>query len=407
MIAPSLHETVRTLWPLFAHAARHHRSDGKLLLAFAYIQSGLDCGSTDQDGGRGLFRMRPDMAETTARQLEVKTWDLSDARTALTFAAHALRTALERFGLPRLALAACVTSPEAVRAAGGQVPRDAAVQRRVRDIMAVWGWVVRHFDDLMTPQPAWAAPRATRTGTGTNADGGAAGARGRDACGTDRHEGDVRGTFTTAASSVTGSAFPTPVTLTERPWRIAQGIHDPRPMWVESWELPRLEQLAARLRLVYACDESSRTVYMDVPRQSGAAPGGRFIVPVPGCTAEANGAYAGATGLDILTPQGSPVLAAADGTILRTDVPGLVLMQLDRPFTLQGQSYPFVWYGRLSRLRWVVDTAVGPHVAQGDLIGWSGVDGRMPLLHFAVTRDITGAGVVPAQTLAGCLGWVS
>jgi murein DD-endopeptidase MepM/ murein hydrolase activator NlpD len=106
----------------------------------------------------------------------------------------------------------------------------------------------------------------------------------------------------------------------------------------------------------------------------------------------ANGLYLLHHGVDMENPIGTPVLAAASGTIIvagtdqanaygpQTDFYGqLVMVQLDREFRKQPV---FVLYGHLSR----VMVHVGQQVARGDVLGEVGMTGIAigPHLHFEV-----------------------
>jgi hypothetical protein len=144
-----------------------------------------------------------------------------------------------------------------------------------------------------------------------------------------------------------------------------------------------------------------------------------LIVPVLGATAASNGMYAGAPGLDIVAPFGTPVVATASGLIVFSgadptgrcalpDANGAVLIDLDRPLDYKKTLYPYAWYTQLSRLRFNVpsDATSSVHVQQGELIGWTGCGGRLPHLHCAVvTEPHQGAFIDPRQ-LAAWFGWL-
>ena len=195
------------------------------------------------------------------------------------------------------------------------------------------------------------------------------------------------------------------------------------PIAVGEGLLEPLQEMAARLALAFHRDDVRRKVYVGLPRSQATGrttpPGGHgLIVPVPGATAAANGAYAADTGIDILVPVGSPVVAAASGTIVYSerghtpwntppDTPNSVLMALDRPIPYQGREYGLLWYTHLSRLRFQVPdgSGHGPHLSQGDLVGWSGVGNRVPHVHMGIAADRPQTLFVPPGQLVAWLGW--
>lgn len=96
-------------------------------------------------------------------------------------------------------------------------------------------------------------------------------------------------------------------------------------------------------------------------------------------------------GIDLAGPVGTPVHAAADGTVSRADwfsSYGL-FVSLEHGGTLQTR------YGHMSRL----NVAAGQHVHKGDVIGYIGTTGRStgPHLHYEVR--IAGAAVNPVPYL--------
>ena len=96
-------------------------------------------------------------------------------------------------------------------------------------------------------------------------------------------------------------------------------------------------------------------------------------------------------GIDLAGPVGTPVHAAADGTVSRADwfsSYGL-FVSLEHGGTLQTR------YGHMSRL----NVAAGQHVHKGDVIGYIGTTGRStgPHLHYEVR--IAGAAVSPVPYL--------
>lgn len=379
MIPARVGSTVRSLWPLFERAARHEKVDGRLLLAFAWQQSGLDSEATDDTGGRGLFLMGPEVAEKVAKRRAVRSWDLAEPKTAIDFGANQLGRCIERFGLPRLGVAACLTSADAVAAVGGNVPRDAVVQRCVRDVMVTWAWLIRNIHPLLAEGlRTTAAPAPTYT--------------------------TVAGSGSSVSPPLTTSSGGAGVVL-DPPWRLQCGDLD-RPRWIDAAMVAEYENTAARLGLVYARDDDERTVYLGMP---GLPPlrTSRLIVPVPGAGAASNGAYVGAEALDLLVPVGSPVVAVGSGTIVRTDTPDAVVLQLDTPFVHHGRSYPYASCAGLGRVRYTVEGGIGPHVVQGEVLGWSGVTERMPCVRFALWGDVHGRPFLSPYAIAGYFGWIA
>ena len=126
----------------------------------------------------------------------------------------------------------------------------------------------------------------------------------------------------------------------------------------------------------------------DVARRGGD--GTKLIVPVQGIEAKAlrddftqprsNGRTHGA--IDILAPLGTPVVAAADGTIRKlfsSKAGGLTIYQFDRDEKL------LYYYAHLDRY----DPSIteGEFVVQGTVIGYVGTTGNArgtPHLHFSV-----------------------
>lgn len=117
---------------------------------------------------------------------------------------------------------------------------------------------------------------------------------------------------------------------------------------------------------------------------------GKLIVPVQGVEAEdlrddftqprGNGRTHGA--IDILAPLGTPVLAAADGTIRKlftSRAGGLTIYQFDR------DEQRLYYYAHLDRYHPAI--AEGTFVEQGTVIGYVGTTGNArgtPHLHFSV-----------------------
>jgi len=148
--------------------------------------------------------------------------------------------------------------------------------------------------------------------------------------------------------------------------------------------------------------------------------GGQLILPIPGATKANNGAYESDSGIDIMVPVGTPVVAAASGTIIYSesnglhtpwnrppDTPGCVLIALDRPFEYKRKKHPFIWMAHLSWLRYnVPDGSSGRHVEQGELLGRTGRGRNVPHLHFGVVADREQTEWVHPFQLAAYFGWM-
>ena len=96
-------------------------------------------------------------------------------------------------------------------------------------------------------------------------------------------------------------------------------------------------------------------------------------------------------GIDLAGPVGTPVHAAADGTVSRADwfsSYGL-FVSLEHGGTLQTR------YGHMSRL----NVAAGQHVHKGDVIGYIGTTGRSTGPHLHSEVRIAGAAVNPVPYL--------
>ncbi len=130
-----------------------------------------------------------------------------------------------------------------------------------------------------------------------------------------------------------------------------------------------------------------------------------LVNPIQGSTRQKNNmAYSADSGADIGCAVGTPVVAAAPGTVLYSewghtiwgttknpgvDTPFSILIELDRPLVVNGKSYYYHWYTHLKALRFSVpdDGRTGPHVEAGTLLGYSGVGNRVPHLHFGILSD--------------------
>lgn len=382
MISESDAPRVQSLWPLFSSAGDRCKVDGRLLLALAWCQSGLDPKAESPAGAVGLMQMMPKTAAEVAAGLEKPVGDLTDPATSIELGAACLAPLIARFGTPQLGVAAYVAGPAAVQAAGGQVPASAEVQRTVRDVMAAWRWLTANLSSLLAE--ATPAPPSTTAVTSSTAMSAA------------------------AVSSVAPS------------WRLIVPPENwQQPVSIEVGQLAVLEEVAGRLGLIFRRDDEQYKAYLGLARPTATVPAdkGRLIVPVPGATASNNGAYAADTGLDILVPFGSPVVAAGAGTIIYSepghtpwnqppDTANSILIELDTPFVYQGRQYPYSWYTHLSRLRYSVpDGAGGQRVTQGETIGWTGIGNRVPHLHFGVVWDRPQTVFVPPLELAAYFGW--
>ena len=128
-----------------------------------------------------------------------------------------------------------------------------------------------------------------------------------------------------------------------------------------------------------------------------------LIVPVPGATRTSNGIYALDSGLDILVRPGTPVQAAAAGTVVRCTV-DTVWIALDEPLQYGRATYPLTCYRYLSRL----DCHCRLHVERGAPLGETGIrpGGRVPYLHFGVVSDMHESDFIRPFRLAALFGWV-
>ena len=134
----------------------------------------------------------------------------------------------------------------------------------------------------------------------------------------------------------------------------------------------------------------------------GASAHSRLIVPVPGTTRVNNHSYALDSGVDLLVPAGSPVVAAAAGVVVRSTADS-VWLALDEALQYGKAVYPLLCYRHLSR----VDCWPRLHVQQGALLGTSGVrpGGRVPYLHLGIVSDFQETDYVRPFQLAALFGW--
>lgn len=118
---------------LFNAAAVRHGVDARLLAAVAQVESGFDPNAVSSAGAEGLMQFMPG----TADGLGI---DPRDPAQAIDGAARYLRTQLDAFGAPELALAAYNAGPGAVRRHGG-VPPFAETQAYVPKVLAAMNGV--------------------------------------------------------------------------------------------------------------------------------------------------------------------------------------------------------------------------------------------------------------------------
>lgn len=123
-----------------------------------------------------------------------------------------------------------------------------------------------------------------------------------------------------------------------------------------------------------------------------------LINPVP--SGGRMGGYRGDSGLDILAPPGTPVVAAGSGTIVYSerghtpwvngrDTPNSILIELDQPFVHKGVSYPYIWYTHMRDLFYNVPSGgTGQRIEQGTPLGTVGYGNQVPHLHFGVVQDL-------------------
>jgi soluble lytic murein transglycosylase-like protein len=113
----------------FQAAARDSTLPVALLVAMARVESNLEHSARSEAGAIGLLQLMP----TTAAELEL---DPDHPRENVLAGARYLRTMLERFERPDLALAAYNAGPTAVESAGG-APSDETLTY-VADVTAIW-----------------------------------------------------------------------------------------------------------------------------------------------------------------------------------------------------------------------------------------------------------------------------
>lgn len=130
-----------------------------------------------------------------------------------------------------------------------------------------------------------------------------------------------------------------------------------------------------------------------------------LINPVPSSGWDNNGGYDSDSGLDILVPVGTKCVCAADGIVeyaerghtpwfedtnLSTalfDPPHSVRIRLDDPITVNGISYPFIWYTHLFKVDSSILNKFEVPIKAGDPVGLTGIGNRVPHLHFGIVFD--------------------
>jgi hypothetical protein len=106
----------RQLAGLINRYAKMYGLDPKLVTAMVEVESGFDIKAVSPKGAKGLMQIMPG----TAKDLELR--ESLDAAKNLEAGARYLRQLLDRFGDPRLALAAYNAGPNAVARFGGVPP---------------------------------------------------------------------------------------------------------------------------------------------------------------------------------------------------------------------------------------------------------------------------------------------
>ncbi len=110
-----------------AAAARQHNLDPRLMAALVWSESGFNASVTSPAGAIGLAQLMPG----TAEGLGVDPWNPQEN---LEGGARYLKTQLDRFGTPELALAAYNAGPGRVERSGG-IPQIAETQAYVSVVM--------------------------------------------------------------------------------------------------------------------------------------------------------------------------------------------------------------------------------------------------------------------------------
>lgn len=334
---------IKAYLPRMREAAARHALDPTLLLAVAWVASGLDPTATGPGVTRGLFRM----PSSAAARLGAASCDLATPRTAIDLAASHLADLLARLVLPRAALAAFHAGPAA--AARNAIRPES--HRFARDVMAAWAWARENAEAIMA-RPCTPSDNKWRMLT---------------------PRGDA------SAVPIPDAALPVLVLLAER----------------------------LGLAFYMDSEQRRVCVSLPPTASPSAARKRPLICPVPGATREQCGLYEGATALDILVPAGTPIIAAAGGRLIQSGLDAGIWIALDEPISYgKGEPFPLIHYGSLSRLRFHVEQGArdGPCVEQGGLIAWSGA-GRVPHVSFSIVGNRERTRRLEPLQLAAWLGW--
>ncbi|MBC7406734.1 MAG: peptidoglycan DD-metalloendopeptidase family protein [Candidatus Parcubacteria bacterium] len=133
---------------------------------------------------------------------------------------------------------------------------------------------------------------------------------------------------------------------------------------------------------------------------TGRSVDGLLQLPIEGLGAANNAAYEGDSGADLAVPFGTPVRAAANGTIIYSenghtpwgtsrnigvDTPGTILIELDNSVVYNGLIYKYLWYTHLSKLAITQsENAVGSKIKVNDYLGNTGKGNNNDHLHFGI-----------------------
>lgn len=170
----------------------------------------------------------------------------------------------------------------------------------------------------------------------------------------------------------------------------ADAPEEPATEILERRESPRISRIAKRLSSLFRPKSAKARVRpRDIDLSELLAE--NFLIPVEGVDRqrlrdsflESRGQYARHLAIDIGAPRGTPILATADGEIVkltREGRGGITIYQKD------GTGRYLFFYCHLSR--YARGLRVGRAVEKGDVIGYVGSTGRVsgPHLHFSITR---------------------